>query len=183
MNNLPFIIDAEEAIEFYCDNPNTTDAVRAYIVGLLKKENYSNPQIRRVLAIKKVYTVTHLSRVGLSLSVSELTLWHNNPHRITLGHVRAVSQLSPSKREKLLRNQLAKKLSVRQFERIAKNEEPSQDADIERYQEMMGNVLGKPIKIRYDTNARSGDLTIRYFGLDDLDSLSKALGFDPKVHL
>ena len=117
------------------------------------------------------------------LSDDELTLWHNNPKRITLGHVRAIAKLSQSKRERLLRGLLAKKTPVRQFEQLAKGEEVNQGTDIKRYELLMGEALGRPIKIQYNASKRTGTVTLRFFNLDDLDVISKAQGFDYGSHL
>jgi len=183
MNNLPFIVDAEEAIEFYFNNPQTTDAALAYLIGILKKDGYSNLGIRKALKIEKVYTVTHLTRAGILLSEDELMLWHSNPIRITLGHVRAVAKLPRSAREDLLRTLLHNKISVRKFEKLAKGEELNEDADIKRYEMLMSQVIGRQIKIKYNANKGSGSMVLDFFSLDDLDVLSKGLGFDSEAYL
>lgn len=74
MNNLPYLIDADEAIEYYKSKSDLTDAEKAYVVAILSQEGYSNKSIRQSLGIEKVYTVTHLKRAGASLSESELNL-------------------------------------------------------------------------------------------------------------
>lgn len=183
MNNLPFLIDADEAIEYYKGQSELTDAEKAYVVGILDKEGYSNKSIRKALGISKVYTVTHLKRVGTSLSESELGLWHKNPTRITLGHVRAIAKLPQSKREELLRNLLTKRIPVHKFESIAQGKSNDTDTDIKRYERIMGEVLGRQIKIRFNAAKRSGSITLDFFGLEDLDDISKSLGFKAEDHI
>lgn len=131
MNNLPLLLDAREAIDYYHQHPGMTDAEKAYVVAFLSGEGRSNSQIREDLGIEKVYTVTHLKRAG-TLSEEELTLWLRNPRKITLGHVRAVAKLPFSKREKLLRDLLHTRTPVHKFEALDEFaetfEEPSPSA-------------------------------------------------------
>lgn len=185
MEELPFFVDIEDAVEFYELNPNRTNAVKAYTVAFLSKEGLANKDIRDKLKIKDVYTVTHLKRTGSLLSDTELTLWHNNPTNITLGHTRAIAKLPRQQREDLLRGLLTKKTAVHKFELIAqgKIENHEKDTDIKRYELIMSEVLGRPIKIRFNQAKKSGTLALDFFGLDDLEDLSKALGFKSEDHL
>ncbi|MCG8612265.1 MAG: transcriptional regulator [Pseudomonadales bacterium] len=183
MNNLPFLIDADEAIEYYNGQKELTDAEKAYVVSILYKEGYSNKKIREALGIRKVYTVTHLKRAGTHLSESELELWHKNPTRITLGHVRAIAKLPQPKREELIRNLLTIRTPVHKFEAIAQGKPEYADADIKRYEQIMGEVLGRQIKIRFNAVKRTGSITLDFFGLDDLDDISKSMGFKAEEHI
>jgi ParB family transcriptional regulator, chromosome partitioning protein len=183
MDNLPFLIDADEAIDYYNSKSDLTDAEKAYVVAILSREGYSNKAIRKALGIDKVYTVTHLKRAGTSLSESELGLWHNNRTRITLGHIRAIAKLPQSKREEMLRNLLTKRTPVHKFESIAQGKSDERDTDIKRYECIMGEVLGRQIKIRFNATKRSGSITLDFFGLDDLDHLSQSLGFKADDHI
>lgn len=177
MELLPYLMDVEEAIAFYQKNPACTDATKAYVVAFLSKEGLSNRAIRAALKIEKVYTVTHLKRVGMALSNTELALWHKNPVSITLGHVRAIAKLPQQEREKMLRKLLARKTPVHQFEAIAQGKATQNNADIKRYEEAMADVLGRPVKIRYNSARQSGSLSLDFFTLEDLDLLAAALGF------
>ncbi|HSC67861.1 MAG TPA: transcriptional regulator [Cellvibrio sp.] len=177
MPPFPLVSDTREAIDFYHTNPACTDAVKAYLIALLSREGLSNRAIRAALNIEKVYTVTHLKRVGLALSEAELTLWDKNPTRITLGHLRAIAKLPQQVREKMLRQLLAKKIPVHHFAAIAQGATAQRDADIKRYEERMAEVLGRPIRIRYNNARKSGSLTLDFYTLDDLDHLATALGF------
>lgn len=183
MESLPILIDAEEAIEFYNEHRNLTDAAKAYVVATLHKDGYSNTQIRKALQIDKVYAVTHLKRAGTALSEDELTLWHRNPARITLGHVRAIAKLSRVKREELLRGLLSKRTPVHVFASIAQGKIDERDADIKRYEQVMGDVLGRQVKIRYNPAKRSGTLSLDFYALDDLDGMARALGFKSDEHI
>lgn len=177
MNTLPYLLDAEDAIEFFNSENCYSDAARAYVVRTLNQEGYTNLKILEALNIKKGYTVTHLKRVGLLLSEEELSLWHSNPKRISLGHVRAIAKLPRSQREELLRSLLVKKISVRKFESLAKGEMDT-DSDISRYENLMSEVIGRQVGIKFNNQKLTGTITLDFFGLDDLEVITKALGFN-----
>ena len=123
MTVLPLLLDADEAIQYFRNSDSLSDAVKATVVAAMHNDGYSNKQIRDSLNIKEVYTITHLKRVGTSLSQNELSLWHRNPTKITLGHVKAITKLAGPLREALLRKLLSTKMSVRQFEKIGQEKE------------------------------------------------------------
>lgn len=177
MPNLPLLIDAEDAVEFYQANPTRTDAVTAYIVGILSEEGMTNREIREALNIHKVYTVTHFKRAGSCLSQDELNLWHSNPTRITLGHVRAIAKLGRSKREEMLRRLLSSHVPVSQFERMARGEEEQQDSDMKVYERQLEETLGRGITISFNPANQYGKLTLDFHSLEDLDELVSKLGF------
>ena len=183
MDHLPLLVDAEEAVQHYFSHPQRTDAEKAYIVATLHRCGMTNLQIRQALKIPNVYTVTHLKRAGTRLSEVELTLWHNNPTRITLGHVRAVAKLPQLQRESLLRDLLVRSTSVHQFELLAQGKQAERDADIARYETVMGDVIGRRVKVQYNKAKRTGSITLDFFTLDDLESIAKALGFSAENHL
>ncbi len=180
MKMLPILLDDQEAIRYYHETARISDAEKAYVIRILSQEGYQNKRIRDVLTIAKVYTVTHLKRVGTVLSEDELELWLNNPQKITLGHVRAVAKLPQPKRETLLRELLAKKISVHECEVIAKGQSEEKDVDVKRYAQDMEDQLGRPVSIRYNPAKCSGSLTLQFFGLDDLDDVSGLLGYEIK---
>jgi len=179
--HLPLLIDAEEAIQFYKAQPSLTDAAKAYAIGLISNDGYSNSEIREALEIDKVYAVTHLKRAGTQLSLDELELWHNNPSKNTLGHVRAIAKLNREKREPLLRNLLANKCSVAEYEAIGRGRETDKDVDIKRFEQLMSERLGRDIKIQYNKGKQYGRITLGFFTLDDLDDITEKLGYSPEL--
>jgi ParB family transcriptional regulator, chromosome partitioning protein len=183
MGDLPFLVDADDAIEYHNSRSSLTDAEKAYVVAVLSREGFSNKAIREALNIDKVYTVTHLKRAGTCLSESELALWHKNPTRITLGHVRAITKFQQSKREELLRNLLTTRIPVHRYEAIAQGKSDNRDTDIKRFERIMGEVIGRQIRIKFNPAKLSGSLTLDFFDLDDLDYLAKSLGFESEKHI
>lgn len=177
MDLLPYFVDKEEAIDYYHAQTNKNDALKAYIVGFLSKEKMSNKNIRSALGIEQVYTVTHLKRAGTRLSEDELTLWFNNPEKISLGHVRAIAKLEQPKREPLLRELLVKRIPVQNYESLARGEEEERDVDIKRLEELIASQLGREVSISYSSRKKTGTISLGYYQLDDLDRIISKLGF------
>jgi ParB family chromosome partitioning protein len=180
MRILPLVLDTQEAVSFYHAHGGLNDAQIAYLVGFLSKEGHSNKKIRHFLGITKVYTVTHLKRAGTLLSEAELQLWCDNPERITLGHVRAVAKLPPKEREGLLRDLLAKRRSVHDFELLAKGKSPVPDVDTKRYSSRMSEVLGYPVEIIFNQYTKRGRLILDFYTVDDLEDMARKLGYIPE---
>lgn len=170
-------MDAMDAIAYYNGNPNITDAEKAYVVAVMHNDKYTNKMIRKALSIKAVYTVTHLLRVGTRLTEPELVLWHKNASRITMGHVRAIAKLPYEKRDGMLRALLTKRIPVSQFEAVARGGVDDRNTDIKRYETLMSEVVGRPINIKFNKVSGNGKITLDFYGLDDLDELSRAIGF------
>lgn len=180
MPDFPLLLDAQEAIDYLKRHTITSDAILSYVIGLCSKEGFTNKQIRELTGIEKVYTLTHYSRVGKRLTEEELMLWHKNPNRLTLGHMRAVCKFPRDQRDLIIRRALMRHIPVSEFERIARGEETKKDADIKRYQNLMSDVIGHPVNIRYNPTNQKGSLTLDFFNLDELDKFAELLGFNPK---
>lgn len=177
MKTLPTLLDPEDAIEHYLKH-DLCDAEKAYLIAYLAKAGYTNREIRSALNIEKVYTVTHLKRAG-SLCDEALTLWLNNPTRISLSHVRFITRLPHNQQLNTIRETLAGRWSVQQL--IQSQQAPSPlDADVKRYCEQMSEVLGRGVNIDFNTSQKRGSLILDFWSLDDLESLAKQLGFEPE---
>lgn len=178
MDILPFVVDEKEAIAFYLNHPNLNDAQKAFLIGFLSREGFTNKRIREALGINKVYTVTHYKRVGTSLTENELILCSKNPGRITLGHMRAIAKLPAPQREKMLRGLLATKKSVHEFELMAQGKQLNNDVDIKRFTTRMSEVIGRPVDISFNHTKGKGKLVLDFYSIEDLDNLSSRLGYN-----
>lgn len=174
MDTLPLLIDEDDAVDLF-NNGNCNDTIKAYVVHYLSNNGLSNRQIRDLLGIDKVYTVTHLRRAG-SLSEGELLLWMRNPKCLTLGHIRAISQLPAQKRENAIRNQLRTKHSVRQLEKLVKNVEIA-DINTKHYVEEMSTSIGFKVELQHNQVKGGGKLSIFYHSLDELQGIAEKLGY------
>ena len=182
MDLLPPFLNREQAVALYQQTEEKTDAFKAYTVSYLSRQGMNNREIRARLAIEKVYTVTHLKRAGLLLNCDELNLWHRNPKRITLGHVRALGRFGAERRTEALRNLLLRNTPSHQLRRLAKGAPAEKSADIKQYETLMSEVIGRPIEIQYDASKQSGELIVKFFSLGELDDLSTQLGFNAEDH-
>lgn len=180
MNEFPFLIDDFDAIEFYRSKPNSSNAIKAFVVGILTKSGYRNRKIRDVLGIEKVYTVTHLKRAGSALSEAQLLLWHNNPEKVTLGHVRVIASQSHDRIEYFLRELLARGISVSELASIVENKEEKSDDNIDKYAALIQETLGRDVEICHRKKKGSGNITLSYFSIDDLEYLVESLGVKPE---
>lgn len=181
MDDLPLLIDADEAAE-YMKNHRCDDATKAYAIGVMSKDGYSNKKIREATGIDTVYTVTHYKRAGTKLSEDEIRLWHKNPKRITLGHVRVVARLPRFEREKLLRDLISKEIdgkpiSVSTLKEIAKGKVPTKDSDIKSLENAMEEVLGRQLNIQFNKEKKTGSIKLSFFTLDDLERICNSLGY------
>ena len=176
MHKLPTISSIDAAIFEYTHHSIQTDALRAHIVAALSKYKLPNRKIRALLGIEKVYTVTHLKRAGLELSTTEITLWHNNPSRISLGHIRALAHLPTTEREPILRNLLIHHIPVHKIN-CCLNKQPEEDPNVAQFAQIMSEQIGRPVRIEFNARQQKGCLSLDFYNLDDLETLTSALGF------
>jgi ParB family transcriptional regulator, chromosome partitioning protein len=104
---------------------------------------------------------------------------------ITMGHGRAIATAEDP--EALASQIIAKGLSVRQAERLAKRVKPHSDgvkasdrgyqqppdADLASLERQLGDMLGLKVKVSH--NGRSGTVTLHYSSLDQLDMICQRL--------
>ena len=81
----------------------------------------------------------------------------------------------------MLRSLLSKRISVSDFERIAKGAGEGRDLDIARFVVEVGEQLGRPTTIKYNTAKQAGRLTLAFYGLDDLDYVLSRLGYQKEL--
>jgi len=105
--------------------------------------------------------------------------------KLTAGHARAmITAEDPSA---LARQVVARGLSVRDTEKLAKNPKPAgkdthkgaaktKDADTIALEKDLSAALGMRVSIDHTLGQEAGSLTIRYKTLDDLDDLCRKLG-------
>ncbi len=122
--------------------------------------------------------VTNLLRlINLAAPVQQLLL----QGKIDMGHARALLGLSAAKQIQLANLVAQKGLSVRQTERLAKQQEKTThkktakpDRDLIRFQEELSEKLGTTVRINSGKRG-TGKLIINYSSLDELDSLISKL--------
>ncbi len=182
---LPYFVEREDALNALKGPEKPSEALLALIVAELARES-PNREIRVITGIKQVYTVSHLKRAGKTLTHEQLELWHNNPKRITLTHVRALCRMRSQQREQMLRKLLSTKMTSAELEAIAAKRQTSDlgnESDLDRYARKMGEVTGRVVSLSYRPALQSGKITLSWQGYDDLDELSLNLGFDSSEYI
>ena len=178
---IPSLFDPDDAVRLWAED--ISDAIRAYIVNFLTvEERLSNKQIRELLNIRHVYVVTHLRLAG-SISEDEILLWDRNCTRVTLSHMRAIACLAHAQRKNLLEKMLVKRIPSKKIELLVKDikrgidPDLAQDFDIKKYAEDVSETIGRPVSINFDTRKKSGEITLKFFSVDDLSNISSLLGY------
>ncbi|TIX49150.1 ParB/RepB/Spo0J family partition protein [Alteraurantiacibacter aquimixticola] len=155
---------------------NPVEEARAY-QRLAELEEMTQAEIARLVEKSR----SHVANLQRLLTLPEAVLDHVEAGRLDMGHVRAL--VGRENAAELAEQAIAKKLSVREVEKLARAGEgsaarrrtareprdPAQDADIAAVENHLEEFLGLPVKIATDTDPRSGSVTIKYRTLDQLD--------------
>ena len=163
---------------------NPIEEARAY-QRLAEFEDMTQAEIARLVEKSR----SHVANLQRLLSLPEAVLEHVEAGRLDMGHARAL--VGRENAAELAEEAIAKKLSVRQVERLVRASEKGsgetrrrtareprdagQDADIAAVENHLEEFLGLPVKIQTDTDPRSGSVTIRYRTLDQLDLVCQRL--------
>ena len=127
--------------------------------------------------------VTNLLRL-MNLSSEVQTLLEHGD--LDMGHARCLLSLEDGKQRQIARQIVAKGLSVRQAESLAKSAlqvESSEDApptvntDIKNLQEKLSEKIGVPINIQHTAKGK-GKLVLKYNSLDELDGILQHMGYE-----
>lgn len=128
--------------------------------------------------------VTNLLRL-LNLSEEVKTMLEHGD--LEMGHARCILTLEPMKQREVAHTIVAKGLSVRQAEALAKKaqeekkpkpeEQVSASKDMKRLEENLGEHVGVPVQLQHSSKG-NGKLVLKYNNLDELDGILRHLGFD-----
>lgn len=163
---------------------NPIEEARAY-QRLAEFEGLTQAEIARLVEKSR----SHVANLQRLLTLPDPVIAHLEAGRLSMGHARAL--VGHENAEKLADQAIAKKLSVREMERLArksdipieyKSHKPGRaasggadDADIAAVQNHLEEFLGLPVRINADADPRSGSVTIRYSTLDQLDLICQRL--------
>ena len=126
--------------------------------------------------------VTNLLRL-LNLTDEVRTMLEHGD--LEMGHARCLLTLDSSRQRELARIIVAKGLSVRQAETMARNvqQESKEDApakidpDLKKLEESLGEHVGVPVMIQHSAKGK-GKLVLKYNNLDELDGILNHLGYE-----
>ena len=177
MKLLPEVHSQEDVDDLLGYQPVEDLPVLALIAAYLADEGMTNASIRKTIGIESVYECSHLIRIGRVISKENLELWLNNPSRIRLGHVRAISRIPIERQSEIMRRLLVKRIPVGELELMAKGgfEQPP---DIARFEKLLSEAAGRVVEVRVKPRKKSGKLILEFYDFDDLDALARQLGLD-----
>ena len=163
---------------------NPVEEARAYH-RLSDRDGMAQSEIARLVDKSRSH-VTNLMRL-LALPQPVLTMVEKGD--LSMGHARALINCPHA--EAIAEKTVAKKLSVRDVERLVRKQaagetpqparrvarEPRgpENADIAAVQTQLEDALGLPVSIQVDADPASGTVTIRYKTLDQLDLVCQRL--------
>ena len=162
---------------------NPVEEARAYH-RLAEAEGLTQAEIARLVEKSR----SHVANLQRLLSLPEAVIAHLEAGRLSMGHARAL--IGHEQAEALADQAVAKKLSVREIERLARKRNvqgggslrranagygAAEDADIAAVQNHLEEFLGLTVRIATDADPRSGAVTIRYRTLDQLDLICQRL--------
>lgn len=162
---------------------NPIEEARAYL-RLSELEGLTQAEIARMVEKSR----SHVANLQRLLTLPDTVVSHLEAARLSMGHARAL--VGHENAAALADLAVAKKLSVRDVEKLARKSEKqgeggprqariardgAKDADIAAVQNHLEEFLGLPVRINTDADPRSGAVTIRYRTLDQLDLICQRL--------
>lgn len=162
---------------------NPIEEARAYH-HLAEEENLKQSEIARLVDKSR----SHVANLQRLLQLPEAVVTMVEEGALSMGHARAL--IGHDDAVALARRAVNQKLSVRAVERLAKGEsdgesgrrqarpssrDSAQDADIAAVQTHLEEFLGLNVRIKSDSDPKSGQVTIRYRTLDQLDLVCQRL--------
>ncbi|MDE1468140.1 ParB/RepB/Spo0J family partition protein [Aurantiacibacter sp. D1-12] len=163
---------------------NPVEEARAY-ARLAEFEEMTQAEIATLVEKSR----SHVANLQRLLSLPASVLDHLEAGRLDMGHGRALIGLE--KAAEIAEEAVSKRLSVREVEKLARKSragseastrrqarpprDPAQDADIAAVENHLEEFLGLPVKIATDEDPRSGQVTVRFRTLDQLDLICQRL--------
>ena len=160
---------------------NPIEEARAYN-RLAEIEGLTQAEIARLVEKSR----SHIANLQRLTTLPDSVIVYLETGQLSMGHARAL--VGHDDAAALAEQAVAKKLSVREVERLARKAAPksayksappvkhaAKDADIAAVQNHLEEFLGLPVRIATDKDPRSGAVTIRYSTLDQLDLICQRL--------
>lgn len=163
---------------------NPVEEARAY-QRLADEEGMTQAEIARMVEKSRSHVANIQRLLGLPGAVLDLV----EAGKLSMGHARAL--IGQEDAAKLAHRAVNDNLSVREIETLVRKlakqisgdgsttsqhpKKPAGNADIEAVQSHLEEFLGLPVLIKADADPRSGQVTIRYKTLDQLDLICQRL--------
>jgi ParB family chromosome partitioning protein len=163
---------------------NPIEEARAYN-RLAESEGLTQAEIARMVDKSR----SHVANLQRLLALPEPVISLVERGDLSMGHARAL--IGADEAETIAEAAVAQRMSVRDVEKLVRRKsqqgeaaprrrartarDSSDDADIAAVEGHLEEVLGLPVRIQADADARSGAVTIRYVTLDQLDLICQRL--------
>ncbi len=161
---------------------NPIEEARAYH-RLAEEEGLTQVEVAKLVDKSR----SHVANLQRLLTLPALVIELVEEGRLSMGHARALIGVEGAL--ELAQQAVAKDLSVREVERLARRQTTGSSAprrarkdsgsadaaDIAAVQSHLEEFLGLPVRINADADPRSGSVTIRYRTLDQLDLICQRL--------
>ena len=159
---------------------NPVEEAQAY-QRLADDEGMTQAEIAKLVDKSRSHVANLQRLLGLPGEVLDMVV----DGSLSMGHARAL--IGHEDAVALARSAVANRLSVREVERMMRrgnaasrpaprsSRDPAKDADIAAVQAHLEEFLGLPVKIKSDSDPRTGEVTIRYRTLDQLDLICQRL--------
>ena len=164
---------------------NPIEEARAYH-RLAQSEGMTQAEIARMVDKSR----SHVANIQRLLALPESVILLVESGELSMGHARAL--IGAEGAAELAKLAVARQLSVREVEQAVRKQArgdseatparraradraQSEDADIIAVQRHLEEFLGLPVRISADADPRSGEVTIRYATLDQLDLICQRL--------
>ncbi len=137
---------------------------------LIVKFNMSHEDVAKYISKSRTH-ITNLIRLN---DLCDFVKEQLRKNKISMGHARAVLSLSENEQSKIIREVIAKKLSVRSVEKIvnsksANSETRQKDPDTAILERQMTESLGAKTRIVH--KGKGGTVTIKYSSMDELQAI------------
>jgi ParB family transcriptional regulator, chromosome partitioning protein len=148
---------------------------------LMTRFGHTQEKLAEALSKSRSHVANLLRLLSLPTDVQDLV----RDSRLSAGHARAL--IGSPKASELAALIVAKRLSVREVERLVKAQDAARpstlkdrkgsdkDADTRALEGDLSANLNMPVRIEHGAGGESGELVIRYGSLDDLDRLCQIL--------
>ena len=153
---------------------------------LIKRHGHTQDEVGKLVHKSRSHVTNLLRLLELPDFVKQSLLQGD----ITMGHARAIATAPDP--EELTREIIARGLSVRQAEKLAKRIKPGPgidigrasarnahpvDADLVALERQLGDILGLSVKVAH--KGQGGAVTLQYSSLDQLDMICQRLSGEP----
>ena len=152
---------------------------------LMTRFGHTQEKLAEALSKSRSHVANLMRLLSLPTDVQDMV----RDGKLTAGHARAL--IGSPKAAELAAQIVAKGLSVREVERLMRAQEtakpsaprtlkgPEKDADTRVLEADLAANLKMPVRIDHSSGGESGELTIRYDSLEDLDRLCRILSQIP----